>query len=260
MQKFNYKKRYGQNFLVDLLVIDKISNTITPSENDLIIEIGSGTGNLTKNLKKYNCKILSYEIDLDTKNYLDKIKDDKTSFIFGDFLKRNIKEDIKKIPYDKIFIIGNIPYYITTPIINKITEENLNVEKIILMMQKEVGERLSAQPGSKDYGYITVYLNYHYNIKKLFYINKNSFKPAPNVESIMVEFTPKEKLKLRNEKEFIILIKCSFSQKRKTLLNNLKHYDAGKIKEVLDKYNINYDIRAEAIPLEVFVDISNNLF
>ena len=131
---------------------------------------------------------------------------------------------------------------------------------MILMVQKEVGERFSAKPGSKDYSSITVFLNYYFDIKKEFIVSRNCFYPQPNVDSIIISFKKKEnKYNIKNENKFFKLVRDSFVQKRKTLKNNLKDYDFDKVKEVLLSNGLKEDVRAENIPLEVFIEISNNI-
>ena len=137
-----------------------------------------------------------------------------------------------------------MPYYITTPIITKIIEDKLNVDKIVIMVQKEVGDRLKAQPGSKDYNSLSIYISYYFNVKKLMDVSRNVFLPKPNVDSIVIELSKKEnKYKLKNENVFFKLVRDSFVQKRKTLRNNLKAYDLNIIEKVLNKYG--YDLRSE---------------
>ena len=259
MEQHIFKKRFGQNFLNDNNILDKISNSINPSENDLIIEIGPGSGNLTKYLQKHNCYLLCYEIDLSLKERLELLKNDKTTILFKDFLDANIEEDIKMIPYENIYVVANIPYYITTPIIEKITLSNIKPKTLTLMMQKEVGERLTAKPKTKEYGYITVLLNYFYNIELLFNVSRKSFYPMPNVDSVVVKFTTKENNNDINFNKFNSFLKQSFQFKRKNLRNNLKNYDLNKIEEILNKYGYSLNNRAEDLPLEVFINIADNL-
>ncbi|NLL02003.1 MAG: ribosomal RNA small subunit methyltransferase A [Mollicutes bacterium] len=259
MNKFNFKKKYGQNFLIDKNVLSKIIENIKADKDDLIIEIGMGSGNLTKELVKFGCPVLGYEIDLDTKKYLDEIKSSNLEIIYEDFLNRNIKKDIEKFQYQKIYIVGNLPYYITTPIIEKITKENLNPKEILIMVQKEVAERFSAIPKTKNYGYITVYLNYYYQVTKLFNVSRNSFIPAPKVESSVIKFIAHNKYKISDETKFIKLISDAFKQKRKTLLNNLYNYDKEIIEAILVKHNYSNLVRAEELPIEIFLEITNAL-
>ena len=142
-----FKKKFGQNFLNDKSIINNITSSINPTEDDLIIEIGPGSGALTKNLVKYNSNLICYEVDKDLETTLNQIKNDKTQIIFDDFLKRDIQSDISKIDYKNLYIIGNLPYYITTPIILSIIESRVDVKEMVFMVQKEVAERFSAKPG-----------------------------------------------------------------------------------------------------------------
>ncbi|MEG1149695.1 MAG: 16S rRNA (adenine(1518)-N(6)/adenine(1519)-N(6))-dimethyltransferase RsmA [Bacilli bacterium] len=255
----NAKKNLGQNFLVDNVVIEKITNEINATKNDLIIEIGPGYGALTSILKKTEANIIAYEIDTDLKIYLSKYEDNLTKIIYQDFLKSNIKEDIKNIKYDKLFIIGNLPYYITTPIIEKITKEELIFEKLVIMVQKEVADRFVAINKTKDYGYITLYLKYYYDIKRLMNVSKNSFKPVPKVESTVLLFLQrKDKPNVNKEKYFNFLKEC-FKQKRKTLRNNVSSKEFEIIKDLLKTSGLNENIRAEEINEDLFIKIVNNI-
>ena len=182
------------------------------------------------------------------------------NIIYDDFLKRNVCDDIKDYTYSKLYVIANLPYYITTPIITKFIDDGIDVDKIIVMVQKEVGDRLSSKPNSKDYGSLTVFINYYFEVKKLFTVSKNVFVPKPNVDSVVISLEKKKnKLYVKNDKLFFKLVRDSFRQKRKTLRNNLKEYDMDIVGSVLCKYGYNTDVRAEALPLEIFVAISNEL-
>ena len=260
MIEHNFKKKFGQNFLQDNNIIRKIVDTANIEDNSLIIEIGPGAGALTKELVKKG-KVLAYEIDTELKERLEEqFKENDIEIIFDDFLNRNVKEDIKKYNYNKLYVVANLPYYITTPIITKIIEEKLDLEKMVIMVQKEVGERFSAKTNSKDYSSISVFLNYYFNIKKEFIVSKNSFIPKPNVDSIVVEFNRKENnYNVKDEKLLFKLIRDSFEFKRKTLRNNLKGYNLDKIENVLEKHNLDLSVRAEQVPLELFIEISNEL-
>ena len=257
----NFKKKFGQNFLNDENILNKIVKESQIPEDTLVIEIGPGAGALTNKVKDVAKNILAYEIDLDLQNILiDKFKDTNVNFIWEDFLNRNIKEDIKDYQYSHIFVVANIPYYITTPIVEKIINSGVDVEKVVIMVQKEVGDRFSAKPGNKEYGSISVFLNYYYNIKELFIVSKNCFTPRPNVDSVILSLEKRsDKPEVRDEKVLFRLIKDSFRFKRKNLRNNLKEYDLLKVEEVLKKYNKDLTARAETLDLEIFVDIANNI-
>lgn len=253
------KKSLGQNFLQDELVLKNIAGSINTTKNDLIIEIGPGMGALTKYLKEKKSFLICYEIDTRLKSILKPFEDEKTKIIYQDFLKSNISLDSKDFNYENCYIIANIPYYITTPIIKHI----INLEKLksmTLLVQKEVAERLCAIPGNKAYGSLTVYLNYYFNIKYLFDVPRFAFNPIPKVDSAVINFEKKkEKQTVKNEELFFKLINDSFKMKRKTLKNNLKDYDWNKIKTILEQNNLNDNVRAEQLSLDLFIQIANSL-
>jgi len=264
MQKhgFNLKKMFGQNFIIDENVISNIIEKSNIDKDTLVIEIGPGAGSLTYALSRYAKNVLCYEIDTTLKELLNENLEGSTNveIIFKDFLKANVLEDIKKYEYKKLYVVANLPYYITTPIIMKFIEDGVPVDKLVVMVQKEVGDRFKAKPSTKEYNSLSIYLNYYFDVKKILDVSKNVFIPKPNVDSIVVEFIKKETLyELKNKNIFFKLVKDSFTQKRKTLRNNLKGYNLEKVEEVLKKYNFDLSVRAEQLPIEVFVDISNNL-
>jgi 16S rRNA (adenine1518-N6/adenine1519-N6)-dimethyltransferase len=261
MEDFNYKKSFGQNFINDKNIINKIIDCSNIKENSLVIEIGPGSGNLTKELSKVCKNVLAYEIDDRLEEILDEklVGCDNVTIIFQDFLQSNINDDIKEYNYEHLYITANIPYYITTPIIEKIIKTKLNFENITLMMQKEVGERFSAKPGSKSYGSITVFLNYYFDIKKQFEVSRNLFTPRPNVDSIVITLTLKKDRRANNEDLFFKVVRSAFQYKRKNIRNNLKSFDLKVIEEVLKKYNYDLTVRAEQLSLDVFIDIADEL-
>ena len=249
------KKSLGQNFLIDTNVISKIVTEVLACNDDLIIEIGPGQGALTKELKKYNANLMCYEVDRDLSNILSKLENNKTKVIWQDFLKSNIKEDIKNIKYNKLYIVGNLPYYITTPIIEHIMDSNINLDKLVIMVQKEVADRFLAKPHSKEYGYITVVLNYYFDISKVTDVSKYAFKPVPKVESTVLRLIPKENMEDIDLNKFKEFLKVCFSQKRKTLKNNLKGYNWELVSEILHKHNLSESVRAEEISGEILMEI-----
>jgi len=255
---FKFKKKFGQNFLTDENILNNIVSSADIYKDTLVIEIGPGAGALTKKLVMNAKRVLAYEIDETLKPILSTI--DGVDVIFCDFLKRDVKKDLGNYSYKKLYVIANLPYYITTPIITKIIDDKINVDKIVVMVQKEVGDRFSAKVNTKEYNSLTLFINYYFNVKKLFVVSKNVFIPKPNVDSIVISLEKKEvRPNVINEDIFFKLVRDAFTQKRKTLKNNLKNYDFEIIKEVLNKYNYNDDVRAEALPIEVFVEISNRL-
>ena len=259
--KFNFKKKFGQNFIIDENIINKIVNLSEIDKDTLVIEIGPGMGSLTYKLCKHAKNVVCYEIDETLKDILsDTLSEyDNYEVIYKDFLKANVMEDISKYEYKKIYVVANLPYYITTPIIVKIIEDGIDIDKIVVMVQKEVGDRFKAKPNSKDYNSLSIYLDYYFNVRKLMDVSKNVFIPKPNVDSIVVEFSKKDKKELKDKDKFFKLVQDSFRQKRKTLRNNLKEYDLEKIGKILSKYNFDLSVRAEQLSIDIFIDIANNL-
>ena len=261
MEGFNFKKKYGQNFLKDKNKVKKIVDSANIKDNSLVIEVGPGGGILTTELSLKADNVLCYEIDLELKPILEnKFSKNNVKIIFDDFLNRNIENDIEKYNYDNLYFISNVPYYITTPILMKLINSSLNFDKIVIMVQEEVGERFSAKPNSKDYSSITVFLNYYFDVKKEFKVNRLEFNPVPNVDSEVISFTrKKELLKLKDKELFFKLVKDSFKFKRKNIRNNLKGYNLDIIDRVLKNNNLDLTSRAEQLPNEVFVEMSNKL-
>ena len=260
MGEFKHKHSLGQNFLKDKNVLTRIVDSVDVKEDDLIIEVGPGHGALTKYLKLFHANLRCYEVDQRVKPYLEKFLDDKTKIIFNDFLKVNLEYDIKDVKYNDLYVIANLPYYITTPIIEKMIVSPLTVKAMVLMVQNEVADRLSAKCGSKEYGAISVYLNYYYKVEKLFFVSRKAFDPVPKVDSAVIKLEKKEKeLELINKDMFFKLVRDSFMMKRKNLRNNLKKYDLDKVNSVLINYGLDISCRAEQVPLECFVDIANEL-
>ncbi len=258
---FYLKKNFGQNFIIDENIIENIVKKADIDKETMILEIGPGAGSLTYKLSGKAKNILCYEIDNKLKAVLDETLKDKNNveIIYEDFLSANVIEKINTYNFQKLYVVANLPYYITTPIIMKIIENKIPVEKIVVMVQKEVGDRFKANPGSKDYSSLSVFLNYYFDTRKIMDISKNVFLPKPNVDSIVIEMKKKKQLLKVNEEVFFKLIKDSFKQKRKTLKNNLREYPLDKIEKILNKYNLDLTVRAEQLSLEIFIDIANNI-
>lgn len=259
---FNFKRKFGQNFLKDSSIPKKIAGVADIVDDSLVIEIGPGAGALTRELAKVANQVICYEIDDSLEEILDQslLEFSNVSVIYDDFLKRDVKKDLENFQYHHLYVVANLPYYITTPIITRLVEEDLGVEKIVVMIQKEVADRFCAVPGNKEYGSITVFLNYYFDLKKEFLVSKNCFIPKPNVDSMVISLNKKEqKLSLKDSEFFFKLVRDSFRFKRKTLRNNLKGYPLEKVEEVLKEYHLDLSVRAEDLSLEIFVHISNNL-
>ena len=259
---FSFKKKYGQNFIVDENIINGIVTKIDLDKNTLVIEVGPGSGSLTCKLAQNALGVLAYEIDSSLKSILNENVGQLSNVkvIFDDFLKSNVNNDIKDYNYDKLYFVSNLPYYITTPIIMKLIDDKVPVDKVVVMVQKEVGDRFSAKVGSRSYGSLTVFLNYYFDIYKLCDVSRNVFLPKPNVDSVVVCMDKKKNLNfLANEDLFFNIVRDSFVQKRKTIRNNLKNYNLEVVSDVLKKYGYDLTVRAEMLSLEVFVDIANSL-
>lgn len=258
---FRFKKNFGQNFIVDENLINNIISKSEIDEDTLVIEIGPGAGSLTSKLAKFAKQVLCYEIDKDLEPILKQnITDSNVDIVFNDFLKSDVFSDLKKYDYKKLYVVANLPYYITTPIIMKLIEDKIPVDKIVVMVQKEVGDRFKAEPNSRDYGSLSIFLQYYFNVRKLIDVSRNVFIPKPNVDSIVVEFSKRDReYYVNDESIFFALVKDSFTQKRKTLRNNLKKYDLEKIESVLSKYGFTLTVRAEQLSIDIFVDIANEL-
>lgn len=253
------KKSLGQNFLIDNNIIRKIYDSINVNKDDLIIEIGPGMGALTKELKNKSANILCYEIDKDMMPYLNKYVDEKTKVVYKDILNAEIREDVKNINFNKLYIVGNLPYYITTSIIKHLISLDLPIEEMIFMVQEEVADRFTASCGNSDYGSITLYLNYYFNVEKMFKVSKKCFNPIPKVESAIIKFSKRLNKLDVNKDDYFKIINQSFKMKRKTLKNNLNNYDFNKIKEILNKYNLSETVRAEQLSEDIFVEITKIL-
>ncbi len=259
---FIFKKSLGQNFLKDQNVIHNIVDSAKVDKDTLLIEVGPGAGAITKELVPLSGFSLLYEADNRLEGTLKDVLSNYNNYsiIIGDFLKANVKNDINNYNLKKLFVVANLPYYITTPIIMKFIDDDCLPDKFVIMMQKEVALRLTAQAGSRDYGSLTVFLNYYYDIYKLFDVSRNCFIPKPNVDSVVVEMRlKKERLNIKNLDLFKKLVKDSFRFKRKNLRNNLSNYNLNIIGNVLNEYGYDLSVRAENLNLEIFVDMANRL-
>ena len=246
---FEFKKSLGQNFLNNEKVLERIVSLVNSDKQ--ILEIGPGSGALTKHLVKKG-KVTAIEIDTRLKEYLDKI--DNLEVIYADIMKVNLNDILTK---DTI-VVANIPYYITTPIITKLMDKG-KVSEMVLMVQKEVAERISAKSHTKNYGYFTVLVQSRFDVSLEFVVGKENFIPVPKVDSAVIKLVRNEKIDSSLREKFDKLIKDAFAMKRKNLRNNLKNCDLKKIEEVLNKYNLNLQARAEEIPISVFIEISKCL-
>lgn len=261
MKNFEFKKSLGQNFISDENIVNKIVDRAMIDKDTLVIEIGPGAGSLSKKIVPLAGYAILYEIDKRLKEILERelAMYDNYKIIFNDFLLQNVKKDIEGYKYGKIYVVANLPYYITSPIIIKLLKE-IYPDRIVIMVQEEVALRLSAKEGSREYGMISCLLGSKYNITKLFKVNRGSFQPVPNVDSAVIMLDKHNDYVINDIDKYERLLKDAFQFKRKNLKNNLYNYDLVKIGEILNKYNLSLTNRAEEIPIKVFVEIVNNIY
>ena len=262
-------KNLGQNFLIDESVIIDACDSANINKEDLVIEIGPGLGTLTKYILERAGKVICVELD---DRMIDILKE--RFFLYENF--EIINEDILKVDLHKLIkeekngniknvkIVANLPYYITTPIIMKLLEERLDLQSITVMVQKEVAERLIAVPGEKFTGAITYSVYYYADSENVRIVDKSSFIPEPSVESEVINLKIRENpsVNVNNEELFFKLIKIAFMQRRKTLVNSLSNsgfIEKNKIIEILEKLNINENIRAEKLSIQDFANIANKI-
>lgn len=262
------KKRFGQNFLVDENIINRSVDESNITNDDIVIEIGPGLGNLTEILLEKAKLVIAFEIDEDMIRVLNGRFKDSSNFILinKDVLQVNIKEILKEnnIQEDNIKLVANLPYYITTPIMFKIFEEASYIKSMTVMVQKEVADRIVANPKSKDYGVLTLNTKYYGLAEKLFDVPNTSFVPSPNVTSSIVKIDICNRYKVANTEIFFKTIKASFAQRRKKLLNSLENshlFNIGKekFKEILAQCNISENARAEEIEIETYIMLSDKI-
>lgn len=271
MKKYKIKanKNLGQNFLIDDLAINDIVDGANILENDLVIEIGPGLGSMTAILLEKAKKVICVELD----KKMIKILNDRfiaysnIELINEDILKLDlnsiIKEEKKKNKFQNVKIVANLPYYITTPIIMKLLESNLDIESITVMIQKEVADRLIEVPSGKNTGAITYTVYYYCESSKIREVENTSFIPMPEVKSEVINLKLRKEpaVQVENKKIFFSIIKCSYMQRRKTLVNGLLNTGVFKNKEegieILKTLGLREDIRAENLTIEDFARLTN---
>lgn len=252
---FNFKKKFGQNFLSDKNLLSAIVADAGITQDDVVLEIGAGAGALTKELSTRAKKVISYEIDLDLKEMLESLNLENVKFVFADFMKEDMKKAEENLSSFKV--VANLPYYITTPIIFKLLEESEKLTSLTIMVQKEVAERIVAKAGGKDYGILTVMIAFYGEAKITRVVKRDMFYPAPNVDSAVVRIDKKQKFEIDKDK-FSKFVKASFSMRRKTLLNNLSSlYSKEKLKQTFDNNFLMK--RAESLTLDEFIETYNKL-
>lgn len=266
---FSFAKKYGQNFLIDGNTVNNIVKSAGITKEDTVLEIGPGIGTMTQVLCEHAKNVIAVEIDkrlIDVLTFT--LKDyDNVTVINSDILKCNIEELCEKYSHDgKLKVVANLPYYITTPIIMELLEKNNNsvIESITVMIQKEVAERLGAEPGNKDYGAITLSINYYSDANIVMNVPSSCFMPKPNVDSavIRMDIYDKPPVKTKDETKMFKIIKAAFSQRRKTLVNSVSgSTDIAKetILKSLNEMGLSESVRGEALSLEQFAKLSDKI-
>ena len=271
MKKYNItaNKNLGQNFLIENSVIHTILDSAKISKEDLIIEIGPGRGTLTQELLQRAKKVIAIELDERMTTILnDRFRFyDNFQLIHQDVLKVDLKAMLRaeQMQRKQVKIVANLPYYITTPIIMKLLEDKLPIESITVMVQKEVAERLTAIPGEKNTGAITYCVSYYSEPTEVMVVPNHFFIPAPQVDSEVIHLEIREKppVTLKKEEIFFKVIKASFMQRRKTLINGLANSNIctkETAKEILNKMNLPENTRGETLSMEQFAQIANILY
>ena len=268
---FTFKKSFGQNFLTDTNNLQKIVDTAEIDEQVNVIEIGPGIGALTEFLAERAAEVMAFEIDHRLVPILaDTLRDfDNVIVVNEDILKVDLAQHIQnfKNPDLPIKVVANLPYYITTPILMHLIESGIPFSEFVVMMQKEVADRISAQPNTKAYGSLSIAVQYYMTAKVAFIVPRTVFVPAPNVDSAILKMVrrPEPAVAVEDESFFFKVSKASFTHRRKTLWNNLTGY-FGKTEEVkdkltkaLDQAGLSPSVRGEALSLEEFASLADAL-
>ncbi|KAF0823409.1 16S rRNA (adenine(1518)-N(6)/adenine(1519)-N(6))-dimethyltransferase RsmA [Cytobacillus firmus] len=268
---FSFKKSLGQNFLIDTNILRRIVDHADLTEESGAIEIGPGIGALTEQLARRSKKVLAFEID---QRLLPILKETLSpyphvSILNEDVLKADVKTAIEREfeGFDDIMVVANLPYYVTTPIIMKLLEDKLPIRGIVCMLQKEVADRISARPGTKEYGSLSIAVQYYTEAETAMIVPKTVFVPQPNVDSAVIKLTKRKEpaVAVKSESFFFRVTKASFAQRRKTLLNNLtSQLPEGKQKKeqilsALEQANIEPGRRGETLSIEEFARLSDAL-
>ncbi|MCI8300902.1 MAG: 16S rRNA (adenine(1518)-N(6)/adenine(1519)-N(6))-dimethyltransferase RsmA [Lachnospiraceae bacterium] len=266
---FNFQKKFGQNFLIDTRVLEKIVHTAGITKHDFVLEIGPGIGTMTQYLCECARAVTAVEID---KNLIPILADTLSAYenveiMHDDILKVDINSLIREKNQGKpVKVVANLPYYITTPIIMGLFESHVLIDSITIMVQKEVAERMQAGPGSKDYGALSLAVQYYARPEITANVPPNCFMPRPNVGSAVIRLTRHKEtpVQISDEKLMFALIRASFNQRRKTLVNGLNNaagipYTKQQTAEALEKMGLPSNVRGETLTLQQFAQLSELL-
>lgn len=268
--KFVFQKKFGQNFLIDTHVLDKIIRASEITKDDFVLEIGPGIGTLTQHLCENAREVVAVEID---KMLIPILSDTLSQYSNITILNSDIlKTDINKLIEEKnggkpIKVVANLPYYITTPIIMDLFERHIPLDNVTVMVQREVADRMEAQPGTKNYGALSLAVRYYSEPYIAAFVPPNCFMPRPNVGSAVIRLTlhKEPKVKVKDEALMFGLIRASFNQRRKTLVNGLYNsqdlnFTKDEILKAINEIGLSDDIRGEKLSLEQFADLANQLY
>ncbi len=264
---FRLTKSLGQNFLVDENILSKIVDAAELTDEDIVFEIGTGIGTLTYELATRAKKVIAVEIDRSLIPILEETLSefDNIHIVNQDILKTDIKELVEQNAAGRpVKVVANLPYYITTAIIMKFLESEVALDSFVLLIQKEVAQRITAKPSSKDYGSLTVAIQYYASAETITKVPKSAFIPEPNVDSTVIRLKMKEKkaVEMFNESLFFKVVRGSFSKRRKTILNALSTYedfDKERVLVALEKSNIDPKRRGETLTIDEFAVLTNNM-
>lgn len=267
---FTFQKKFGQNFLIDTHVLDKIISAAHITKEDMVLEIGPGIGTMTQYLAEAAGKVIAVEID---KNLIPILSDTLSEYQNVRIINEDVlKLDLRKLADEEnggkaIKVVANLPYYITTPIIMGLFENHVPVESITVMVQKEVADRMQTGPGSKDYGALSLAVQYYAEPYIVANVPPNCFMPRPKVGSAVIRLTRHKEppVEVKDEKLMFDIIRASFNQRRKTLANGLNNSDkitCSKeiITEAIEKLGKGPSVRGEALSLQEFASLSNDIF
>lgn len=260
MNGYRPKKRLGQNFLVSKDAIQRIVNLIQPTSSMAIVEIGAGRGALTLPLAKSGAIVGAVEIDIDLIGYLEKLLEDypNCSILNQDFLTI----DPSSANVDPFVLVGNLPYQISSPVIEWIVQNREFIQKACLMMQKEVADRLASSPGCKDWSPLAIFTQLYFDVETCFTVGAEAFRPSPKVTSAVVNMTPKSAVTVADPVRFERVVRASFKQRRKTLVNNLVGevvIGADELRSLLVQMQLPINIRAEQVSTEQFLVLAERL-
>lgn len=265
---FTFSKALGQNFLINPNVCPAMAKSLNADEGTGVLEVGPGIGVLTKELCRVAGRVVAVELDKRLLPVLDETlaELDNLEVVNGDIMKLDLNRLIEEkfAGCKSVKVCANLPYYITSPVIMTLLESKLPIDEIVVMVQKEAGERLCAQVGTRDAGAVTASVNYYAEGEILFDVGRDSFVPSPKVDSVVIrlKIRKEQKYHVKDEKRFFTTVKCAFAQRRKTALNSISNtmgISKDALSEVFDELSLDKNIRAEKLTMEDLINISDRL-